>query len=309
MNQFEKDVHQGLSSEPKKLSSKYFYDERGDQLFVKIMEMPEYYLTNCEFEILSEQTATIVESFDMTGSFELIELGAGNGKKTFEILKELTGKKEFIYKPVDISPNALEGLQNMLNTKLPTLRVEPICGEYFQALQKVNETSVPKVILFLGSNIGNMLDVAAKGFMHKLSGCLNKGDKVLMGVDLIKDESIVLPAYNDAQGYTREFNLNLLHRINRELDANIQVDQFIHRPLYSKETGLAESYLESKCDQQVEIGGRTYHFKAGERIHTEISRKYNDQLIREIIEDTKLVVDRKFTDTKEYFADYLLKMT
>lgn len=307
MSQFEKDVHDGLKVSPKQLSSKYFYDEKGDNLFVKIMGMPEYYLTNCEFEIFSRQTEELIRSFGVNGEeFELVELGAGDGTKTIELLKGLSGKHSYTYKPIDISQHALDGLKYKLAKVLPDLNVETLQGEYFKVLSGL-KNGKPKVVLFLGSNIGNMRDEAAHTFLTQLGSQLVKGDKLLLGVDLIKETSIVLPAYNDAQGFTREFNLNLLHRINRELNGNIDVSQFKHAPRYSEETGIAESYLESTCDQSIKIGDQEYHFKEGEKIHMEISRKYNDEILNKILKDTGFRVLRKFTDSRNYFADYLLE--
>jgi L-histidine N-alpha-methyltransferase len=307
MSQFLKDVYEGLESEPKTLSSKYFYDEIGDDLFVKIMNMPEYYLTNCEFEIFSEQSSSIISAFNMTEEFDLIELGAGDGTKTIELLKALNGSVEYVYSPVDISENALEGLKKRLNDELPSVKVDKQQGEYFEVLGQIKDVQKPKVILFLGSNIGNLEDANAKKFISLLAQSLNTSDKLLIGVDLIKSSSIVLPAYNDGQGYTRDFNLNLLNRINRELKGNIEVDNFKHVPSYTSDEGIARSHIESLCDQTFTVSGKQFSLTKGEQIRTEISRKYNDQIMADIINGSGLKVINKFTDKKNYFADYLLE--
>ena len=213
MSQFKKDVIEGLSSEPKFLLSKYFYDEIGDDLFVQIMDMPEYYLSRSEFEIFSQKTNELINAFevDKSGAFELIELGAGDGTKTKELLKELLKQGyKFDYTPIDISDNALTLLKANLLTEMPTLNVVPKQGDYFEVLSSFKESKRKKVILFLGSNIGNLTDDLSAKFLNQLNQNINSGDCLLLGVDLIKDVNVVLPAYNDEQGITSRFNLNLL---------------------------------------------------------------------------------------------------
>ncbi len=308
---FKNDVDKGLSSSPKQLLSKYFYDEIGDALFVKIMNMPEYYLTNCEYEIFTQQAKDIIQAFEVEGKeLELIELGAGDGTKTIELLKELQNKADFTYIPIDISQNALDLLSERLAKELPDINVKPLQGDYFSVLSDIKVHTAQKVILFLGSNIGNMLDHNARRFIKQLSDQLNPKDKLLLGVDLKKDPNIILPAYNDAQGITKAFNLNLLTRINNELGGNFDVNKFDHRPLYNEVDGMAESYITSLEDQDVTIEsiGKTFHFNKGERIHMEISRKYDDATVNDIISETGLSIKKKFLDSKQYYADYLLEM-
>ncbi|MEZ5017141.1 MAG: L-histidine N(alpha)-methyltransferase [Flavipsychrobacter sp.] len=308
---FKQDVDKGLSSSPKQLLSKYFYDEIGDDLFVQIMNMPEYYLTNSEYEIFTEQAQDIINAFDVTNEpLELIELGAGDGTKTIELLKMLQTKADFTYIPIDISQHALDTLSRRLAKELPNINVRPIQGDYFSVLEDIKEHTARKVILFLGSNIGNMLDHNARRFITQLSEQLNPKDKILLGVDLKKEASIILPAYNDAQGITAAFNLNLLTRINKELGGNFDVSKFKHAPVYNEKEGMAESYIVSTAAQDVTITatGKTYHFDEGERIHMEISRKYDADVVNDIISDTGLYIKQKFTDSKDYYADFLLEM-
>lgn len=308
---FIQDVDKGLSSTPKQLLSKYFYDEIGDALFVKIMNMPEYYLTNSEYEIFTQQAEDIIKAFEVNGAaLELIELGAGDGTKTIELLKVLQGKVDFTYIPIDISQNALDLLSKRLAKEVPGINVQPLQGDYFSVLADIKQHNARKVILFLGSNIGNMLDHNARRFIKQLSEQLTSGDKLLLGVDLKKDADIILPAYNDAQGITRDFNINLLTRINKELGGNFDISKFAHKPRYNEELGQAESYIQSTEEQDVHIEatGKTYHFDKDEYIHMEISRKYDDKTIKDIIGDTGLKLKQKFTDEKKYFADYLLTM-
>ena len=190
----------------------------------------------------------------------------------------------------------------------PDLEIDPQQGDYFQVLDALFLSSKPKVILFIGSNLGNMQDEVATGFLNKISTHLKRNEKLLLGVDLIKSKAIVLPAYNDAAGITRDFNLNLLKRINRELDADFDLENFEHSPEYTEEEGIAKSFLKSKKKQTVHIKelNKSFHFEENELIHTEISRKYNDQILENLLEDTSLKITDKFLDSRKYFADYIL---
>jgi len=311
-NTFKNDINNGLSANEKALPSKYFYDKIGDALFVKIMNLPEYYLTRAEFDIFKNQTQAIIDALNIAPNtyFELIELGAGDGTKTKELLKVLSSKNyDFEYVPIDISTNALDQLESRLTVELPAVKVAKKQGDYFSVLENLKNSNHPKVVLFLGSNIGNLTDTEAETFISNLSDSLNTKDKVLLGIDLIKPQHIVLPAYNDSSGVTKAFNFNLLHRINEELDANFIIDQFSHAPEYSETTGIAKSYIVSDKDQNVTIGAlnKTFQFKTGEKIHTETSRKYNDTLLRSILENSELVITDKLLDSKKYFADYVLE--
>ncbi len=309
---FEQDVLMGLSAQPKFLSSKYFYDKTGDALFVKIMDLPEYYLTRAEMEIFAGKTQELINAFktDKNTPFQIIELGAGDGSKTKKLLQKLVeGSFDFSYVPVDISGNTLELLQDSLLQELPGLHVRPQQGDYFDVLEKLKQTQAKKVVLFVGSSIGNMVDDKAADFITKLSNELLPGDVFLLGVDIIKPAEVVLPAYNDNQGITSAFNLNLLTRINREMDANFDVNQFEHVPQYTEEEGIAKSYLRSKTEQSVHITslGKTFHFAKNETIHTEISRKYNDAIIEKIFAKTDLHLIEKITDDAGLFADYIFE--
>jgi dimethylhistidine N-methyltransferase len=312
INNFKNDVDQGLSQSNKTLSSKYFYDKKGDAIFVEIMNMPEYYLTKAEMDIFKNQTQNIIDNLKLHKEtfFELVELGAGDGTKTKLLLQKLDHDGyNFEYVPIDISQNALNQLESTLHEELPNVNVSKKQGEYFKILSSFKDTKAPKVILFLGSNIGNLLDKNAKRFVSSLSESLNTNDKVILGVDLIKTQDIVLPAYNDKQGITKRFNLNVLERINRELGGDFNIEEFDHLPEYTEEEGIAKSYLVSKIDQTVFIEAiqKSYTFKKGEKIHTEISRKYNDKILNTILEDSQLRVVSKLTDSKTYFADYILE--
>lgn len=313
-NQFLKDVIDGLSSNPKRLSSRYFYDEIGDTLFQQIMELPEYYLTRSELEIFQTKCDQFIKStsLDKTTYFELVDLGAGDATKTKEFIKYLHKKGfSFSYVPVDISRNALNNLKTTLSTEFPELRIQTELGDYFEVLNRAEHNLKPKVVLFLGSNIGNLTDEQAHDFLSKLSDLLLPQDFLILGVDLIKPRSIVLPAYNDSQNITAEFNLNLLVRMNKELQTNFKIENFKHVPKYSEETGIAESFLESNVDQTIQLNGgkKEFHFRKGERIHTEISRKYNDEILNQILKNTHFEIVKKITDSQKYFANFVLKIT
>ena len=310
LQQFKVDVSDGLNANLKTLPSKYFYDEKGDELFVKIMNLPEYYLTRSEMEIFEFQTDKIINSLDIYPAipFQLIELGAGDGSKTLHLLKRLTERGyNFEYQPIDISPNALDGLEKSLKKVLPTLNISPQVGDYFEVLADFKSNDIKKVVLFLGSNIGNLKDDKAKIFLDQLDQNLNQNDVLFLGVDVIKPEEIVLPAYNDSQGITRAFNLNLLQRMNDELESNFDLDNFSHVPFYDEEEGIAKSFIRSDIDQEVYIKGigQDFFFEEGELVHTEISRKYNDEIIASIIGDSNFEITEKLMDESRFFADYV----
>lgn len=311
MKQFKKDINEGLSKTSKKLPSKYFYDKIGSELFVKIMHLPEYYLTRAELDIFVNQTQNIIDILELDSEiyFELIELGAGDGLKTKELLKLLDKQNyTFDYLPVDISKNALDNLEKTINKELPNVSIKKKQGDYFQVLESLKKSHHPKIVLFLGSNIGNMNDEIASDFVHQLGVNLNINDKLFLGVDLIKSESVVLPAYNDSKGVTKAFNINLLHRINRDLGGNFDCEKFSHQPEYTEKEGVAKSFLVSNEKQDVLITAlnKTFSFEKGEKIATEISRKYNNEIIEKIIKKTDFCITKKFTDTNNYFANYVL---
>ncbi len=303
---FAEDILSGLHAENKSLPSKYFYDAKGDELFQRIMHLDEYYLTRKELEIFETQKSKILNSMYDGEPFRIIELGAGDGLKTKILLKYfLEEDVDFTYTPVDISGNVLEILEDDLREELPNLKIEPYVGDYFDALSEIAESPEKDVVFFLGSNVGNFSETEAVGFLTKLQQFLNKGDLLFMGVDLKKDPSIILSAYNDKEGVTREFNLNLLDRINNELGANFNRDQFLHYPYYNPHTGECRSYLISKIDQQVYIDDETIHFRAWEAIFMEISKKYDHPQLMKLASSSGFSPITKFMDENAWFADVL----
>jgi len=308
--QFEKEVYQGLTDFPKHLSSKYFYDKKGDQLFQQIMAMPEYYLTDAEFSIFEDQTDQITTLFsDTSAHFNLIELGAGDGKKTKILLRNLAEKKvDFTYQPIDISPHVLQGLKDSLYKELPNIKVQTKQGTYFEALSELNESNSSRnVILFLGSNIGNLLHDQAIVFLKNIRDLMKDDDLFFVGFDQKKHPQTILDAYNDATGITAAFNKNILTRINTELGGDFVLDQFLHWEVYDPETGTAKSYLVSKNKQTVTVKKLNLkaEFDAWETIHTEISQKYDDKVVRWLAEKSGLEIKTVFTDTKKLYKNYV----
>jgi dimethylhistidine N-methyltransferase len=300
--EFQQEVYTGLTDYPKHLSSKYFYDKKGDKFFQDIMAMPTYYLTDCEYEILENYKVKISNLCTGNETFDLIELGAGDGKKTKILLKEFNSQNiDFTYVPIDISDNALNQLQNSIKRELPKVRVHPFQGTYFNALEKISYRKNRKVILFLGSNIGNLEHDQAMGFMKNLQKLMAPGDLLFIGFDQKKNPQTILDAYNDQEGVTAAFNKNILARINAEMNANFDLNKFLHWEVYNPETGTAKSYLVSKIEQIVRIEDLdlTINFKAWETIHTEISQKYDDEIIKWLADEAGLEMTTSF-QSKDY---------
>lgn len=308
---FEKEVCEGLTAFPKHLSSKFFYDEVGDGLFQQIMALPEYYLTRAEYEIFETYTSDILQKFDANREgFDLIELGAGDGKKTKVLLKELLRQEyNFNYKPIDISENAIEGLVKNLKEEMPKILVQGQIGEYFEILDRLKHISDrKKVIMVLGSNIGNLLNARAIQFLKKLYNAMHSGDLLFMGFDQKKHPQKVLDAYNDKTGVTAAFNKNILTRINKELGGNFDLDKFMHWETYNPESGTAKSYLVSKEKQTIDINNLSLqvHFEAWESIHTEISQKYDDNTVQWLVKESGLSIVQTFSDQNNDYKNYLI---
>ncbi len=309
---FKKEVTAGLTSFPKYLSSKYFYDKTGDKLFQDIMAMPSYYLTGCEFEIISKNTFTIGELFrDRENGLDLIELGAGDGKKTKVLLKYMAENNfNFVYKPIDISENAVELLSNNLAHEMPTLNVDAEVGEYFEVLERLKSFDKrKKVIMVLGSNIGNLPHPRAIEFLKKLKDAMGLEDLLFMGFDQKKNPQTILDAYNDETGITAAFNKNVLTRINRELGGNFEVENFKHWEVYDPETGTAKSFLIATKAMEVTIEDLqlSVHFEEWETIHTEISQKYDDKIVNWLAVEAGLEIETSFTDEKGYYKNYAFR--
>jgi len=309
-SEFAQDIYLGLSSKPKYLQSKYFYDAEGDKLFQQITALNEYYLTDCEHEILNNHKDDLLTFFlDSNTPFLLTELGAGDGQKTEVLLNHfLYESVHFRYFPIDISPNVLDLLESKLLANFPQLNVSTYPGDYFRALDRLNaEANGRKVLLFLGSTIGNFKFEEAVKFLRSLKIRMTNKDLLLIGFDLKKTPNTILQAYNDPSGITAQFNLNLLHRINKELEGEFKPDDFYHHPTYDPSTGEAKSFLISKKNQTIRIGklNTTFEFKEGEPIFTEISQKYDEDMINTLAEKAGFRVQNNFYDSRKYFVDSL----
>ncbi|MFT7350322.1 MAG: L-histidine N-alpha-methyltransferase [Flavobacterium sp.] len=303
---FLNDVILGLSKTPKELSSKYFYDDKGDKIFQEIMQLEEYYLPKCEMEILLNQTENIANSL-VFEQIDVIGLGSGDGSKTKHFLKKIIdlGKKA-VYYPLDISEDVLKTNKKNVTEFIPDLEVYPIAGDYFETLDKLVHDN-PKIILFLGSTIGNYDHESAVVFMKQIYKMMNEKDVLMVSFDLKKNPHKVLAAYNDKNGITKRFNINLLERINRELKADFDLENFDHYPNYDPISGTCFSYIFSKKNQNVTINGKQFSFNNNELIHTEISQKYSLENIEEFQEIIGFNSVEHFLDSGENYSISLFK--
>jgi dimethylhistidine N-methyltransferase len=304
------DTMKGLSANPKYLLPKYFYDDIGSRIFQDIMQMPEYYLTDCEHEIFITQQEQITDLFgEGVSYFDLIELGSGDGIKTKILLKSLVDNSVYFnYIPVDISHKANSELVKTLNKELPSLTIHAKTGDYFQVFKQLNGYSgLRKIILFLGSNIGNFTDSEISLFLSKLSEYTHKGDKVLIGFDLKKSPDIIMHAYNDPHGHTRNFNLNHLTRLNNELGANFNIKNFEQHTEYNPASGEVKSFLVSKTEQTVTIDAlnKKFQFKKWEPVFMELSRKFDLKIIESLAAAYGFNIEQHFSDRRNYFVDSL----
>ncbi|MEO1029757.1 MAG: L-histidine N(alpha)-methyltransferase [Bacteroidota bacterium] len=305
---FAQDVLKGLSAKNKYLSSKYFYDDNGSRIFQEIMNMPEYYLTDAEFEILSMQSKQIVEALQFSQPFNIVELGAGDGFKTFKLLEYLSNNKiDFNYVPIDISREAIDALTQRLKARLPNMSVKPKVGDYFEILKQNKKSDFPSLLLFLGSNIGNYQEDKAIELLKLFNENMKVNDKLLVGFDLKKNPITIHNAYYDKHGITKRFNLNLLLRINRELDADFKVDDFDFYCHYNPLSGEVRSYIVSLRQQDVVLKtlNTTISFDYNELIWTELSKKYSLEQINELALASNYKTVNNFLDCKHYFTDSL----
>lgn len=305
---FEQDIDEGLTASFKNISSKYFYDDLGSVIFQDIMKMPEYYPTPCEFEILSLQGEQILRKLDFNEPFNIIEFGAGDGIKTRQLLKRLMENQvDFTYVPMDISQKAIDELEANMLDYLPGLKIKSLVGNYFLMMEELFSLQEPGLFLFLGSNIGNYPDQEANDLLSQFYQHMKQGDKLLIGFDLQKNPAVIRDAYNDSQGITKAFNMNLLQRINKELGGNFRKEFFDFYSHYNPVNGEVRSYLVSLKEQEVYIGNldKSYAFRQNELIWTELSKKYTLQEIEKIAAGNGFEVVENFLDCKHYFADSL----
>lgn len=305
---FAKDVLEGLTAKKKHLSSKYFYDDKGSHIFQQIMKMPEYYPTNCEFEILTEQSEPILERLEFKSKFNIVEFGSGDGTKTKQLLQAFLNKNaDFTYMPIDISEEAILILEENIRTSIPNIKMQSKIGDYFEVIKEISKENTPNLFLFLGGNIGNYKKEEAFDLLQKFASGMKKGDKLLLGIDLQKSPRIIQKAYDDPHGITKAFNMNLLHRINRELEADIDIDQFDFYCHYNPENGEVNSYLYSLTKQRFysRVLNKSFVFQKDETIWTELSKKYSFAEIEALAEKLGFRVLENFIDSNQYFTDSL----
>jgi dimethylhistidine N-methyltransferase len=305
---FAEDVRRGLLAQPKHLFPKYFYDELGSQLFEAICLLPEYYPTRAENEILARSADDIVALVD--GTQTLLEMGSGSASKTRLLIEALLRRQpELHFIPVDISASALETSSRVLLQSYPRLRITAYAGDYYSGLAELQRKrdGARTLALFLGSNIGNFDHEEAHVFLRALRGVLNPGDALLLGADLKKAKGVLEAAYDDALGVTAAFNLNLLARINRELDADFNLRAFKHHAEYNSDAGRVEVYIESLRAQRVALRKLDMEatFAAGERIHTENSYKYDLEDLSALAEATGFTRTRTWLDARAQFSSNL----
>lgn len=307
---FARDVKAGLARPRKSIPSSYFYDARGSELFERITTLDEYYLTRCERAILQERGAEIAQQMP-DRPYRLIELGAGDGHKTRVLLQHLLAAGQAItYLPIDICAPSVERLVREVERTCSSqqLRVQGMAADYFDALASLRLTRhEPSVVLFLGSSIGNMTAFEAQAFLTQVRLLLNPGDRMLIGFDLKKPLAVLQAAYDDRAGVTREFNFNLLDRINGELDGEFDRHHFTHYARYNFRRHCMESWLVSDRRQQVAIprAGCIARFQAGEGMLLERSHKYDRRSIERLAQAAGFAVKQHFVDAQRYFVDSL----
>jgi len=299
-------VHAGLAATQKTLPCRFFYDQEGSALFEEICELPEYYVTRTEDEILRCRAPEIIAA--LPHRVDLVELGSGSSRKTRRIIEALLEHQRSLhYLPIDISATMLRETAQALSRDYPRLEVDPLALEYGAALERLPaKRQGPLLVLFLGGNLGNFDPAAAIGFLRQIAAAMQPGDGLLLGLDLHKEAAVLNAAYDDSQGVTARFNLNLLRRLNRELNADFDLDAFRHRAFYNEAEGRVEMHLVSLRDQGVRIAGKCVEFRAGETIHTENSYKYTRAQIQALAHASGFSLQRAWTDEQAYFSVNLL---
>jgi L-histidine Nalpha-methyltransferase len=302
------EVYRGLTERPKTLSPWLFYDARGSELFEKITELPEYYPTRTERSILSAHADQIVCTAAGCEQLTMIELGAGTATKTGLLLKAAVRRQsEVTYHAIDISRTALDEAKQRIEAELDGVAVVPRVADYTEGLGQVDAEGQRRMVLYIGSSIGNFEPADALQLLRDIRKELKPGEKLLLGVDMVKDPEILLKAYDDAAGVTAAFNKNVLVRINREMGADFNLDLFRHRARWNEESSRIEMHLESVVTQNVSIPALELevNFQRGETIHTENSYKFRDEGVIEMLERADFHLSDHWTDEHEWFGVYL----
>lgn len=301
------EVYRGLTAMPKRLAPWLFYDQRGSELFEAITELPEYYLTRTERGIFAEQADAILEAAG-SRKLMLMELGAGTAAKTGLLLAAAVRRQERVtYIPIDIAETALEAAGRRIGEELPDVAVKPLVADYTRNLPAVPAGGCRRLVLYIGSSIGNFDPPQAASLLRRLRQRLSAGDFLLLGVDHVKDRTTLLRAYNDAAGVTAEFNRNVLVRIARELGAGFRPRLFRHRAVWNERASRVEMHLESLVAQEVAIPALELRvgFLRGESIHTENSYKFTPDSATSLLARAGFTVRREWTDAKRWYGVYL----
>jgi dimethylhistidine N-methyltransferase len=297
------DVLLGLSATPKSLPPKLFYDAAGSTFFEEITRTPEYYPTRTERAIFERYSAEITRAAGE--NLALVELGAGSASKTRVLISAILRRQlRLEFHPVDVSPAALEAAVESLNGSFPHLYVSPIVADYTRHLPRLHSLPGCKLVLFIGSTIGNFEPQEALAFLIGVRQSLGSGDALLLGFDMVKDSAVLQAAYNDAAGVTARFNLNMLARINRELRGDFDLCRFEHIAFWNPGKSRIEMHLESLADQTVYVRdlGRTFRFDTRERIHTENSYKFTKHSIKALFRDAGLTLEETWQDPQGWFS-------
>ena len=304
----EDDIRAGLLSKPRSMPPKYFYDERGSVLFDQICDTPEYYPTRTESQLLERHAPAIMQA---TAPRHVIELGSGASRKTRHLLRAweaMSGGRT--YWPLDVSEEMLVQTATELNQEFKTLRVAVIVADYGAGLDGLPAFESPSLFVFLGSTIGNFSHDDGVSFLREVATQMRREDALLIGMDRIKPTPVLNAAYNDAQGLTAAFNLNLLNVLNREAGADFKPQRFRHVAFFDEAAAQIEMYLESRVAQTVRIASlnETIDLTAGERILTEISRKFTPESINRLLSKAGFEVERRYEPANEYFSLVLARL-
>ncbi len=311
MGEFFEHVKQGLSKSPKEISSRYFYDAKGDALYQKIMELEEYYLPRCEMQIIENNSNQIAQDISARHScIQIVELGAGDGTKTKHMLRQFQPYFSALeYVAMDISHHVLDINVKEIRSEIEQVDYKGVAGDYFETYRSLPTTSNGRLVLFLGANIGNYNTTEVHGFFRFVQSRLKEDDYFLVAFDLVKNPRKILAAYDDSKGITKEFNLNLLERMNRELGANFNIQHFDHFPYYNPLTGIASSQIVSLKKQTVEFSdGFSVAFDLFEAIHTEISKKFFWRDIEEIAQESQMHIEQTYFNPNKGYTFVLFRV-
>lgn len=298
------DVVSGLRRTPKQIAAKYFYDDRGSALFEQITALPEYYLTRSELAILATHAGEMTALFG--DEYVLVEFGSGSCTKVKLLLD---ASPAAAYMPIDISADFLRNSAMQLHREYPAVPIIAVCADYTR-LEALPETGSRgrRVVFFPGSTVGNLDPSEARRFFRRTSALLNRGDALLIGADLRKEDAILHAAYNDSRGVTAEFNLNLLHRINREVGGSFDLERFSHVAFFNEQESRIEMHLRTDFAHTVEVGGERFRFEAGEMIHTENSYKYDLAMFHSLFSESRFEPREVWYDEARLFSMHYLEV-